>query len=79
MFVFYNPDLNGTQADEVSNQSLPDMLTWISIRNKITKSTQDAPKFGNGLVQMIKMEKPTGQIRVNVIQFTRERLHKDYI
>ena len=24
---------------------------------------------------MIRMEKPTGQIRVNIIQLTRERLH----
>ena len=49
-----------------SDQGLHCLLTGISIQNKMkTKSTQDTPKFGNGLVQLIRMEKSTGQIWVN--------------
>ena len=33
---------------------------------KKCKSTPDTPKFGNGLVQLISMEKSTGQIWVNL-------------
>ena len=42
------------------------LLTGISIGNeKNGTSTPDTPKFGNGLVQLIRMEKSTGQIWVN--------------
>ena len=47
-----------------SDQGLHCLLTGISIQNK---STPDTPKFGDGLVKLIRMEKSTGQIRANSV------------
>ena len=50
----------------MSDQGVHCLLIRISIRKRIKmgKNTLDAPKIGNGLMKLIRMDKSTGRSRV---------------
>ena len=58
---------HGILYNSASDQGLHCLHTEISIRNKIkNEKTPETPKFGNGLVQLKRMEKFTGEMLVSL-------------